>query len=222
MKRAKQTTLDFRSHGGPRAGAGRKPKGNKAGVPHRERARLSRHHPVHVTIRLRPGLPTLRRADAYKALRAAFRKGCARFGFRLIHYSVQSNHLHLIVEAQNKRALSRGMQGLSIRIARALNKLWRRRGKVFADRYHAHVLDTPRAVRHALAYVLNNARRHGILSRTIDAFSSGPWFRGWREKVTIRNAHKVPCPVTAARTWLLTIGWTRYRKISVFEVPGAR
>ncbi|MEW6073566.1 MAG: peptide MFS transporter [Planctomycetota bacterium] len=112
-------------------------------------------------------------------MRAAFAGGKERFGFRLIHYSVLANHLHLIGEAQNRRALSRGMQGLAVRIAKGLNRHWGRRGKVFADRYHDHILRTPREVRSALAYVLRNAARHGVGGAGADPYSSGRWFDGW-------------------------------------------
>ena len=157
----------------------------------------------------------------YATLRAAFAAGCSRGGFRLVHYSVQRNHLHMIVESTNARSLSRGMQGLSIRIARTLNRLWSRSGAVFADRYHDHILRTPREVRHALAYVLNNARRHGIaLKLAIDTFASGCWFDGWREKPTFKGRLTLERPVADARTWLLSVGWRKHRLISLAEVPG--
>ena len=171
-------------------------------------------------MRVQRGLQSLRREPEYRVLRGVFVKGCARFGFRLVHYSVQRDHLHLLVEAKDRTALSRGMQGLAIRIARALNRLWSRRGRVFADRYHDRVLRTPREVRNALAYVLNNARRHGLrLAQALDVFASGPWFDGWRENLTVRN-RPFEVPVTGARTWLLRRGWRRHGRLSVLEVPG--
>src|SRR4051812_5153542 len=156
-----QTELVFRTWGGKRDGAGR-PKTGRAGVSHLRRPRLSRHHPVHVTLRAAPGLPSLRKRALRRVLFAAFGAGSERFGFRLVHFSVQSNHLHLVCEADDEGALCRGMQGLSIRIAKRLNRALGRRGRFFSDRYHARALKTPREVRNALAYVLNNARKHGI------------------------------------------------------------
>jgi REP element-mobilizing transposase RayT len=162
----------------------------------------------------------LRSKPVYAALRAAFAAGCNRAGFRLVHYSVQRNHLHMIVESTDGTCLSRGMQGLLIRVARALNRLWYRSGKVFADRYHDRVLRTPREVRSALTYVLNNARRHGLrLAQAVDLYSSGCWFDGWREKVRTRGM-PAACPVAEARTWLLSAGWRKHRLISFEEVPG--
>nr|MCU0867852.1 hypothetical protein [Planctomycetota bacterium] len=133
--------LPFRpGRGGARPGSGRKPKiPGRPGVDHRPRAPLAQRFPVHVTLKLRSGLPRLRSGREYAALRAAFAAGCARNlngAFRLCHYAVLNDHLHLICEAEGRQALSRGLQGLLIRIARALNKLWSRRGSVFADRYH--------------------------------------------------------------------------------------
>ncbi len=192
-----QQTFAFLRWGGKRKGAGRKPKGERAGVSHATRARLVARFPVHVTVRLKKGLPSLRRKSAYRVLQRAFAAGGERFGFRLIHFSVQSNHLHLLAEAEDRRALSRGMQGLSIRIARGLNRLWRRTGKVFVDRYHDHILGTPTEVRNALRYVLYNVQRHGIrFVESLDPFTSAG---GW----TIR----LPLP----RTWLLAWGWQRAR-----------
>jgi REP element-mobilizing transposase RayT len=225
MKRSSETTgvLPFlhRNWGGQREGAGRKPNSARAGVSHRRRAPLASRFPVHVTTRLKQGLPSLRSKGVYAALRASFSAGCNRAGFRLVHYSVQSNHLHMIVESTNGTSLSRGVQGLLIRIARTLNRLWSRSGKVFADRYHDRILRTPREVRHALAYVLNNARRHGVrLKLAIDYFASGCWFDGWREKPTFTGRLMLERPVAAARTWLLSVGWRKHRLISLQEVPG--
>src|SRR5262249_53817234 len=173
---ARQLTIFHR--GGKRPGAGRKPKGARAGVPHRKRPALAPRFPVLVTARLFERMPSLRKDATLATLRRAFAAASERNGLRLIHFSIQSNHLHLIAEAHGAEALSRGMQGLLVRVARALNRLWGRKGSVFADRYHSRILRTPREVRHALAYVLNNARKHGCFFAGIDPFSSGRWFDG--------------------------------------------
>src|SRR5262245_39857104 len=119
--------LPFTQRGGARPGAGRKPKGEVAGVRHASRAPLGSRFPAHVTVKLSRGLPRLRQKKEYAALRAAFAAGRERFGFRLVHYAVLNDHLHLLVEAHDRVALSRGLQGLLIRIAKALNRLWSRR-----------------------------------------------------------------------------------------------
>lgn len=207
--------LPFRSRGGRRPGAGRKPKGARPGVPHRTRAPLASRYPVHVTTRLLAGLPNLRRMAENDVLQRAFALGCERFGMRLIEYSIQSNHLHLILEARDRRAVSRGLQGLFVRVAKRLNRLWDRRGTVFADRYHDRILRTPREVRNALRYVLLNARKHGQRFHGLDPHSSGSWFDGWRG-VRPRDHRWLP----AARTWLLAIGWRRHGRIGPLETPG--
>ena len=219
-RRVEQGQLPFRSRGGARPGAGRKPAGERAGVSHRARAKLAARFPAHVTVRVVEGLPRLRSRRVYAALRAAFAAGCERFGFRLAQYSVQRDHIHMIVEAKDRRALARGVQGLLIRVAKALNRLWGRKGSVFGDRYHDKVLRTPKEVRSALAYVLNNARKHALrLAQGVDLFASGAWFDGWRESFGRRG---VPAarPVAAARTWLLSVGWRRHGLIRLDEVPG--
>src|SRR6185436_20350779 len=118
----------------------------------------SRHHPLHVTLRVRRGVPSLREHSLFVVVRKALAAAKHQFGFSLVHFSVQRDHLHLIAEAEDRSALSRGVQGLSIRIARAVNRQLDRTGRLFADRYHARALTTPRAVKFALRYVLLNAR----------------------------------------------------------------
>ena len=207
--------------GGARPGAGRKKTG-AAGVAHRQRDALASRFPVHVTLKLRRGLPRLRCRVAYRVLCGAFDRGKNRAGrlvdgvFRLVHYSVQNDHLHLIVEAKDRLSLTRGIQGLAIRIARALNRLWERRGRVFADRYHDRILRSPRQVRNTLRYVLNNAWKH--LRRPPngpDRYSSGPWFDGWRRDVPRVVPRRPFGPIAAARTWLLTLGWRRHGRLPV-------
>jgi len=222
--------LPFRcGRGGARSGAGRKPKiPGRPGVDHRERAPLANRYPVHVTLKLRSSLPRLRSRREYAALRAAFAAGCTRNlagTFRLCHYAVLNDHLHLLCEAETRTALSRGLQGLLIRIAKALNKLWARRGSVFADRYHDHVLKSPREVRNALRYLFGNGKKHASegrevrVSQAVDTFTSAPWFTGFRERISVVGIEAVVRPVTDARTWLLTEGWLRHGRISVHEVP---
>lgn len=228
-KTPQQGQLAFRYWGGARPGAGRRPSGEKAGVSHAERVALAARFPVHVTMRLMEGLPNLRRKAEYGVLKSCFEAACERRGLRVVHYSVQANHLHLIVEAKDRETLSRGLQGLSIRVAKALNRLWGRKGTVFADRYHDHVLRTPREVRSALAYVLNNARRHRTRSTTTaedgrrvtcpDPYSSGWWFDGWKEQFTVNGLERHAKPVADGRTWLLNVGWRRHGLVRLDEVP---
>ncbi len=218
--RAKQGELPFKSRGGMRTGAGRKPNGEKAGVSHLARAPLASRFPVHANIKLRQGLPSLRRFPERRTLIEAFRAGAERFGFRLVHYSIQTNHLHFIAEAKDRRALSRGMQGLLIRVARRLNKLWRRKGRVFADRYYDRILKSPTQVRRALVYVLHNAKKHGkAFGRFLDAFASGVWFDGWRDARLPAVSNLPERPTAEARTWLLEKGWRRFGLIGLGERP---
>lgn len=215
--RARQIDLDFPQHGGARRGAGRKRVAPRACVPHRARPKLSGRHPLHVTLRLVDGVPTLRSRAAHAVLREALRAGSDRHGFRLVHYGALSNHLHLVCEAEDERALARGLQGVTARIVRALNRFWRRVGVLFADRYHARELRAPRDVRNVLAYVLGNARRHGVVvTEVLDPYSSSALFDGWRE---VRGPRGGATWLARARTWLLTVGWRRHGPISLREVP---
>jgi REP element-mobilizing transposase RayT len=191
---------------------------------------------VHVTIRVVGSAPELRRKDMYMALREATIVTAKREDFRIVHMSIQRNHLHLITEADSTSALSRGIRGFSISAARQINKAFtargdRRTGRVIADRYHARPLTSPRAVRHAISYTLSNWRRHGedrapfARSWTVDPFSSGALFAGWRELEGSLFFWPLPptyypLMVFRPRTWLLQ-HWNRfYPSISAREVPG--
>src|SRR5262249_46093857 len=151
--------------------------------------------------------------EAHRAVRGALGAGPERFGMRLVHYSAQTNHIHLLCEAADRLSLSRGLQSLCVRIARALNHLWRRAGSVFDDRYHDRILRSPREVKIALAYVLHNACHHGIhVAGGLDPCSSAEWFDGWSSPMPARQP--TASPLSRARTWLLSLGWRRHGLIA--------
>ena len=201
--------------GGRREGAGRKPAARRRRVPHARRPVHDRRCPAHVTLRVHDGLPSLRRDDVFVAIRGAFARA-SRGGFRLLHYSVQRDHVHLLVEAERHLVLRRGIQGLAIRVAKATNRALCRRGKVWADRYHVRALATPREVRHALVYVLQNWRKHLDGARGFDPRSSAAWFTGWRTPAT---APPLRSPVVRAQTWLASVGWRRHGLVRADEAP---
>jgi len=222
--RSPQIELPLVRPGGRRPGAGRKPAGPRRRTPHRARPRLTRHEPAHVTLRLAEGLPSLRDDRTMAVIRDAFGAARGRNGLRVTDHSVQQNHPHLVVEADDNMSLSRGMQGLAVRLARALNRLWCRKGRVFGDRYHAHVTRSPREVRHVLAYVLLNGRKHAASrGRTLpptwlDPYSSALAFEGWRDRVPLETAADAGCAVP--RSWLRRHGWTRAGPLDPAAVPG--
>ena len=150
-------------------------------------------------------------------LRDAITRGSSP-SFRTVHFTVQSNHLHFLIEAEGRKQIARGMQGLGIRLAKAINRALGRKGRVWNDRYHARALRTPREVRNALIYVLANRNKHGGHVRGIDAYSSGSWFTGWRN---VRDVRLDRSPVAPPRTWLLRVGWRRSGPIDVADTPAA-
>ena len=161
---------------------------------------------MHVTLRGRRDLPSLRR-HVFGAVRDAIAKA-SRDAFRVVHFSVQRDHVHLIVEGADRARVIRGIQGLVIRVALAVNRAAQRRGTVWDDRYHARELRSPREVRNAIAYVLLNWKKHSRDARVaIDGCSSGPWFDGWRGLAPSRTEG---APVVAAHTWLVRVGWRRH------------
>jgi REP element-mobilizing transposase RayT len=233
-----QVEMTFRTHGGKRPGAGRKPKGKQPGERHAARAVHDRRHPVHVTIRVVGSASGLRRKDIYLAVREATIVTAKREDFRIVHMSIQRDHIRLIVEAESNKALSNGVRGFSISAARQINKAItmrggdRRTGKVIDGRYHARALTSPRAVRSAIAYCLCNWRHHGedradfARAWKVDPFSSGAVFSGWKELESspilwpLRPTY-LPLIVFRPRTWLLARGWQEHHPlISVREVPG--
>lgn len=191
-------------------------------MSHQTRSEFAGTDPSHVTLRVRPGVPSLRSVKIVRELERSFSHGCDRGDFRLVHYSLQGNHVHLVVEAAHRRALSRGMKAVGARLARAVNRVFGRRGPVLADRYHARTLKTPREVRNALRYVLLNARRHAKKlagAARLDLASSARWFDGWTVSPLCSHAEAIR-PVARARTWLLRTGWRRHGLIDPSDVPG--
>ena len=169
-----------------------------------------------MTLRARAGLPPFREQVLGGVIRGAVGAG-SRDSFRVVQFSIQRDHLHFVVEAHDATALARGMQGLAVRVARAVNGLVGTRGRVFRERYHARELTTPRAVRNAIVYVLMNARKHGSrLATGVDALSSAPWFDGFAAKLAPPASES---PVRAARTWLAGVGWPRRGLVRLDERP---
>ena len=191
---------------------------------------------------------SLRTQFVFPTLRRAFAEANrVRPGFRITQFSVQGDHVHLIVEAEDKASLSRGMQGLAIRIARRINTLVGRSGKLWADRFFSRELESPRVVRNALAYVLNNHKKHrGMRGNqrfanrepSIDPYSSAPYFRGFLElhgrapcEVPPRRglplvpsgvpplAADEPLPIVSGVSWLTRVGWQRAGLIAFADTP---
>ena len=217
-----QLSIAFKTWGGARDGAGRKP-GLRSAVAHIKRPALNPRHPVHVTLHTRRDVPHLRSQVCFAALRRAFRGARDRFGMRLVHFSVQGNHVHLLVEAdEGARSLSRGMAGLGIRMARQLNAAVGRRGALFRERYHATAINNPRQARHVLRYVLLNGGIHAGRTRerpaapargpaTLDPCSSAACFDGWTIKPRIIEPWGPASELVAPpRRWLLTTGWKHW------------
>jgi REP element-mobilizing transposase RayT len=172
-------------------------------------------HPVLLTLRAAPGVPSLRSNALFAAIRDSIARTAAT-SFRVLHFSVQQDHVHAIIEADAHLAFVGGIRSLVIRIALAVRRV-ARVGKVWGDRYHARALETPREVRNAIVYVLLNFRKHLKASPGIDPRSSGPWFDGWarpRPPVAVG-----PSPISPARTWLAAVGWRRAGLIDVHEAP---
>ena len=232
-----------------------RPRKAGSGEWHKKRPAVKASEPLHVTLRTVKRVGRLRTAAVYRAVREAMIVMLARETCRIVHLAIQHNHVHLIVEAENRKALSKGMQAFQISAAKHINaeiskgKLkgisWyeakrrglvtgeRKKGQVFADRYHEEAITSPRQARNAIAYVLNNWRKHkehyDQRARTwqIDPFATGWSFDGWKEREgepfvwKLRETYQA-MPTWRPKTWLLSEGWRRYGLVSTHEVPGSR
>jgi REP element-mobilizing transposase RayT len=192
-------------------------------VAHRARPEHKRRHPVHVTLRARGRLPSLREQLLFFEIRRCISLASGA-GYRVLHFSVQSDHVHfvhLVVEAGDKRALGRGTTGLEVRVARRLNVLLGKKGRFWGDRYHARALRNPAEVRHAIVYVLMNWKKHVRSARAFDPCSSAWWFDGWTKPPRTRPpgwSHAAP-PVLEPSVWLAREGWARDGQIDPNERP---
>lgn len=221
-KKSPQAELDFSSkRGGKRRGAGRKKK--LQGQPnHVKRPEFAARDPLHITLKLQPGIQSLRSLDRINAFQAAF-NAAAKLGLKVIHFSLQSNHAHLIAEAANNSALERGMKSLTVAIAHAINRARKAAGAVFLGRYHLHVLKSPTEVKNALKYVLFNLSKHMGTKPSLDPFSSAFGFKDLEKlmgKDTFERLKTVRPPkwlvgvlsnLPTPNTWLLRKGWERGR-----------
>lgn len=235
LGRPRQLDLEFRQWGGRRKNAGRKPAADRTGfVAHLTRPSHATSNPVHITMRAKARSPNLRAERIFRAVRGCLVRAPKR-GMRVIHFSVQRDHVHFIVEAGDRRQLARGVQGLASGIARAVNGEARRRGSLWRDRYHRRDLTSPRQVRNALVYVLMNFRKHGVSDvvrsfSALDSRSSAIWFAGWiaragpaldtlRQSPFISELARGQCPVRRPTTWLLHTGWRRHGLVQPHEAP---
>ncbi len=193
----KQIVLQLPQRGGKRKGAGRKRKAPRPRVSHKARPRFEKAAAVLATLRVAKGVWNLRSRRCFGVIERSFADARERFGLRIIEFSVLGNHLHLVVEADSSRSLSRGMQGLCVRIARGLNRVMERHGTIFDDHYHARLLHSPTLLVRAIAYVLGNHEHHYGPSRGDDPFSSLACHR--------------PAVLSSPKTWLIRQGWRRVR-----------
>jgi putative transposase len=203
MKRMAQLSFPPTGRGGARPDAGR-PRGNR--VTHHGRAPVDGRHPLHLILRIRQGIWSLRSKALFRQLRYSFARVREREGFRIVHFSVQGNHIHAIIEADSTDALSRAMQSMATRIAKRINARMERHGAVFDDRYYARSLRTPSEVANAIAYVLENSRRHDARKDFTPSAPIGP-----EPFTSAEFAGADPPLVSEPKTWLLRVGWMRAR-----------
>ncbi|AKU98289.1 hypothetical protein AKJ09_04953 [Labilithrix luteola] len=220
-----------------RSKAGRKAAEHRTGFEqHGTRPELDKNHPVHIVLRAKSGIPGFRQQRIFEAIRKRIEKA-TRDGFQVIHFSVQENHVHLIVEAMDRKLLWRGVQHLASRLAWAVNKILRRHGSLWRDRYTRRDLTNLRQVRNALVYVLMNVRKHTageknrfLASIELDRYSSAAWFEGWDPRAgpmlmelweMLIRRDQFERPVARPRTWFARTGWKRHGLVLPSEHPAS-
>jgi putative transposase len=227
--------LPFMNHGGRRKGAGRKAAtrddGKRVHNTHAVREHFTASRPVHVTVRVRAGLPSLRGAVLAPVVLKAMEAGNERGGFRLVHFSLQTTHWHLVCEADGPAALAAAMRALNGRIAKAINEELGRKGAVIEDRYHLEVLRTPAQVRNAVRYVLRNGEKHGVHVGVRhgdprpcpDPLSSAAWYGYWQEReLNLLATQSAATVVRPALCYLLREGLRRMVWLSLLDAPPAK
>lgn len=229
-RRPRQQTSLWKTHGGRRVGAGRKARPENVGLlPHRARPELDARVPIHVTMRAMRGVPRMRAEKVAAVVVAEIARASVK-GFRVLHESVQDDHLHIIAEGDDAKSFSRGVQRLASRIAMAVNALVKRRGRFWRERYHRRDLGTPRQFRNALVYVTMNFRKHASgaekarRGRVLDPMSSAIWIDAWTNDELIERLPEVraragPRPTVDPTTWIARIGWKRHGKLDPREAP---
>lgn len=229
-RRPRQQEFVWKTRGGRREGAGRKPRPENVGLqPHVARPAFDARIPLHITMRAVRSAPAMRTQVIGRIVTDEIARA-SKDGFRVIEHSIQKDHLHLVVEADSAKELSRGMQRLAARIARIVNMTVGRRGQLWRERYHRRDLGTPRQFRNAIVYVLFNFRKHATpeqrkaRARVIDGFSSGPWFEGWASEtfskyMTEHRERAGPRPTAAPMTWIARVGWKRHGRIDPRAMP---
>lgn len=233
-RRPRQQVFVWKTRGGARRGAGRKAKPENVGLlAHRARPAFSRHVPVHVTMRAGRGVPNMRTQLVVNVVRAEIKRASVK-GFRVLQFSVQHDHLHLLAEADDGTALARGMQRLASRVAMAINALTSRNGRFWRERYHRRDLPTPRQYRNALVYVTMNFRKHAsaservVRARLLDGCSSALWFDDWkddglderfRDVLLDHRARAGPKPTVDPTTWIARVGWKKHGRLDPRESP---
>lgn len=192
-------------------------------MSHHTREILSSRHPVLITLRTKPELGSLRRPRVHAVIRGALIECCDGGAFRICHYALQKHGILLLIEARDRQALSRGMQGVNVRMAKALNRLWQRNGSVFSDRYETDVIKTGQRGREVLCHLLNHARLGGRMpAGELDPFSSAIYFDGWKNLPAPAPRPPGGAPVARPRTSLLKTEWRKHGLIDVNEVPVRR
>lgn len=216
-KRSSQLKFKIKTWGGKRKGAGRPNRSGERG--HVARTKVTPTTPLHVTWRLKAGLGTLRQHQIRKEFERSVIHA-AEFGVRFLHFSIQGNHIHAVIETRDNPTLTLGLKSFGARFGKALRRRFGGAGPVFADRYHLHVLKTPTEMKRTLAYVLQNAAKHQGLIPHLDTFSSAPYFKDWKALLGVKRGPvlkdlRINPPIanflSPPRSWLAREGWRKVR-----------
>jgi REP element-mobilizing transposase RayT len=151
-------------------GAGRKAIHDK-GIRHIEREVIKKDTVLHLTLKIEKNKANLKNKSILKALQQSIKKA-RLLGLKVIQYTLEYDHVHLLVESSDKISLGKGMQSLGISFSKKINKIKKQNGKVFKTRYHFRKLSTPREIKNVLNYILGNGVKHKESSSIVSPFNS--------------------------------------------------
>lgn len=146
------------------------------GIRHIAREIIKKSTSLHLTIKVRENKADIKNKQVLKILHYAIRRSRIK-GLRIIHYTLEYNHIHLLVEAADKQTVHQGMQSFGITFAKKINAIKRLKGTVYKHRYHLRKINSPRELKNVLYYIFNNGIHHKRTSTVLDPYNTLPAFK---------------------------------------------
>lgn len=148
--------------------AGRKAIHDK-GIRHTSREEIFKPSPLHLTVKLKRA--DIQNKVVLRILKHAIYRSRLQ-GLRVIHFSLEHNHVHLYAECESNFVLGKAMKAFGVTFVRRVNKLKKIKGQLYKYRYHLRVLKSARDAKNVINYILKNGIKHGRTLKVINAYNS--------------------------------------------------